>query len=94
MPVLNLAGRTDLSLAAALLMRASVFIGNDSGLGHIAAAVGRPTMTVFGPGRPERYRPWGSKTEVVRAPQADLGRLTSDEVFRRLKGFINSMSRE
>ena len=92
MPVLNMVGRTDLPLAAALLMRAKVFIGNDSGLGHVAAAVGLPTMTIFGPGRPERYRPWGRKTEIVRAPMADLARLTSDEVFRRLKSFIRSAS--
>ena len=59
LPSVDLAGRTDLLQAAAVLGRCRAFVGNDSGLGHMAAAVGLPTVTVFGPGRPERYHPWG-----------------------------------
>lgn len=58
MPCLNLAGKTDLLQATAVLQRARAFIGNDSGLGHMAAAAGLPSVTVFGPGDPQRYRPW------------------------------------
>jgi ADP-heptose:LPS heptosyltransferase len=54
---------------------ASAFLGNDSGLGHIAAAMGVPTVTVFGPGRPARYRPWGPRSEIVLAPNEDLSEL-------------------
>jgi len=61
LPCVNFAGSTDLLEAAALLSLVDMFVGNDSGLGHLAAAVGTPTLTLFGPGRPERYRPWGSK---------------------------------
>ena len=39
------------------LERGDVFIGNDSGPGHLAAALGRPTFTVFGPQLPERFHP-------------------------------------
>lgn len=39
------------------LRSVSVFIGNDSGPGHIAAAIGKPTFTIFGPQRPEWFLP-------------------------------------
>lgn len=38
---------------------------NDSAPGHLAAALGVPVCTVFGPTGPERYRPWGEKVQVV-----------------------------
>lgn len=57
--VIDLVGRTDPLLAAAWLARADLYIGNDSGLTHLAAAAGAPTLALFGPGLPARYRPWG-----------------------------------
>ncbi len=62
---LDLVGRTDLLTAAAVLGRAALFIGNDTGVMHIAAAVGTPTLGLFGPSRPEHYAPWGPRTEVA-----------------------------
>ncbi|MEQ8493816.1 MAG: glycosyltransferase family 9 protein, partial [Gammaproteobacteria bacterium] len=88
LPCLDLTGRTDLPLACALLARAAAFVGNDSGLGHIAAALGVPTVTVFGPGRPERYRPWGPRARVVLAPDADLARLEPATVAAALVALI------
>ena len=74
LPVVDLVGRTDPLLAAACLRRCDLFVGNDSGLGHIAAAAGTPVVTVFGPGRPDVYRPWGDLAATVmadrRAPDA------------------------
>ena len=80
LPAADLAGRTGLLGAAAVLERCALFVGNDSGLGHMAAAVGRPTVTVFGPGEPARYRPWGPAAEAVVAPGRDLGRLAAGPV--------------
>jgi heptosyltransferase-3 len=57
--VIDLVGQTDPLLAAAWLARADLYIGNDSGLTHLAAAAGAPTLALFGPGLPARYRPWG-----------------------------------
>ncbi len=57
--VIDLVGRTDPLLAAAWLARADLYVGNDSGLTHLAAAAGTPTLALFGPGLPARYRPWG-----------------------------------
>lgn len=73
---LDFSGATTLTQAAALLDRASFFVGNDSGLGHIAAARGVPTLTLMGPGRPERYKPFGPGATLLEAPSRDLTRLT------------------
>ncbi len=91
LPALDLAGRTSLPVAAAVLARAAAFVGNDSGLGHLAAAVATPTLTVFGPGRPDRYRPWGDAAVVVLAPDLDLRRLPARDVAARLVTHIESV---
>ena len=76
LPCLDCTGRTTLTQAAALLDHAEFFVGNDSGLGHIAAARGVPTLTLMGPGRPERYKPFGPNATLLEAPSRDLTRLT------------------
>jgi heptosyltransferase III len=63
--VIDLVGKTDLLTAAAVLRRSALFIGNDTGLMHIAAAVGTPTLGLFGPSPVEQYAPWGKCTAVV-----------------------------
>ena len=80
LPAVNLAGETSLLQAAAVLERAAYFIGNDSGPGHLAAAVGTPTLTLFGPGQPERYHPWGDRAQWLCAPARDLKLLTPEAV--------------
>ena len=62
---IDLMGKTDPLEAAACLARLSLFIGNDSGPMHIAAATGTPTLGLFGTGWPAVYRPWGRKTTFV-----------------------------
>jgi ADP-heptose:LPS heptosyltransferase len=52
-------GEPDLLTVAAALARTSLFIGNDSGLMHMAAAVGVPTLGLFGPTSARRYAPAG-----------------------------------
>ena len=66
--------------AAALLERAFVYVGPDSGLGHIAAAVGTPTITLFGPLNPARYRPWGKKSQFAVGKDKDAGNIPVAEV--------------
>lgn len=88
LPGVDLAGDPDLLQAAAALQRAAVFVGNDSGLGHLAAAVGTPTMTVFGRGVPERYHPWGPLADYLLAPQRDLNLLPATAVAERLRAHL------
>lgn len=66
---IDLTGKVDLLTAYACLKRARLFIGNDSGLMHIAAAAGAPTIGLFGPSDERRYGPWGDKAEAVRGPR-------------------------
>lgn len=65
---IDLIGTVDLPTAAACLRRCTLYIGNDSGLMHMAAAVGTPTLGLFGPGNETRYGPWGPRAAVVRTP--------------------------
>ena len=65
---IDLVGRIDPLEAAACLARCRLFVGNDSGLMHVAAAVGMPTVGLFGPSPVEHYRPWGRWTAVARTP--------------------------
>jgi ADP-heptose:LPS heptosyltransferase len=46
---------------------ASLFIGNDSGPGHLAGIIGVPTLSLFGPGDPLRWRPLGPNVTVLHA---------------------------
>lgn len=67
---INLAGKVDLLTAYACLKRARLFIGNDSGAMHLAAAAGTPTIGLFGPSDERLYAPWGEHTRVVRGPRS------------------------
>ena len=63
--LLDLTGRTDLLGAAAVLKSSAAFIGNDSGLMHLAAALGRPTIGVFGSSNPDWTAPRGRRARPV-----------------------------
>jgi len=63
---LDLAGRTGLGEALALLSRLSLFLTNDSGLMHAAAALGAPTVAVFGSTNPVTTAPLGPRVALVR----------------------------
>ncbi len=78
--VIDLVGRTDPQLAAACIARCRLFVGNDSGLMHVAAAAGTPTLGLFGPSPAETYAPWGAKARAVIAPGTGDG----TERLRRL----------
>ncbi|GGF26325.1 glycosyl transferase [Aliidongia dinghuensis] len=67
---LDLIGAGDLLTVAALLGRTDLFIGNDSGLMHMAAAMGVPTLGLFGPSPSGIYAPWGPLTAVARTPES------------------------
>lgn len=64
----RLAPPTDLPTLAALLHRATLFVGGDSGPLHLACAVGCPVLGLYGPTDPEVNRPWGVPHRVVFPP--------------------------
>ncbi len=68
--VIDLVGKLDLLQSAACLGRCDFFVGNDSGLMHLSAAVGTPTLGLFGPSSEQRYGPWGDHCGFVRTPES------------------------
>ena len=90
LPCVNLASQTGLLEASAILARATLFIGNDSGLGHLASAVGTPTLTLFGPGQPERYQPWGKHAHWLANAEKDLTRLSAERVAGKARTMCDS----
>lgn len=89
-----LAAFTDLRLPelTALASRARLFVGNDSGVAHVAAAVGTPQVVVFGSSNVAHWRPWtDAPAEVVReempcapCPGYTCGEFGEPECIRRV----------
>lgn len=85
---LNLTGNTSLVSLPALVKRAEWVITNDSGPMHLAAALGVPTLAIFGPTDPRVCGPYplsAPTNVVVQAPVGDLKLLTAREVYARLQ---------
>lgn len=68
------------------MRRARLYIGNDSGVSHLAGAVGLPSLILFGPSNDVQWRPWGPAIEILRAPTApqDLTQLSPATVLTRI----------
>jgi heptosyltransferase III len=89
---LDLVGKTDLLTAGAVLRRAALFIGNDSGLMHIAAAAGAPTLGLFGPTQASHYAPWGVNAAVVQTAIPSLELYGPDFDHRTVDTMMDSLS--
>ena len=99
--VANIAGQTSVRELTALLEKASLVVSNDTGPGHIAAALGVPIVMIFGPTNPARVCPYG-RPECVAAvepnergmkadsfdPKYDISHITVEQVFEKVCGQI------
>ena len=74
MPVRSFAGKGNIRVAAAVLKQADLFIGNDSGLMHLAIAVGTPTVAIFGLTNSDAWGPYtgGQATQQAVVVKMDL----------------------
>jgi ADP-heptose:LPS heptosyltransferase len=68
--LIDLVGEVDILTAGACLGRCVLYLGNDSGLMHLAGAVGIPVVGLFGPSRDVHYAPWGDSGVAVRGPRS------------------------
>ena len=59
-----------LAAAGVLLKQADIYVGTDSGLAHLAAAVGTRAVTLFAPADPDRVAPFGNRDLVIQPPCA------------------------
>ncbi len=82
----DVVGVLSLPEVAALLQRAALFIGNDSGLMHLAAAAGAPTIGLFGPTDAAIYAPTGRAAIAVVAPTMQA--ITAQQVADAAKALI------
>lgn len=96
--VINMIGKTTPVQAAALLSKADLFVGNDSGLMHSAVAVDIPTVGLFGIGKPVVYGPWGPKSLCIKgspagvalheAPEGEKDVLPLEKVLSDIRDFF------
>jgi heptosyltransferase-1 len=101
-PIANLAGQTSLSELIALLRAAKLVISNDTGPGHIAAALGVPLVMIFGRSNPARVAPYARPQCVVAIepdgrgvepdspdPRYDIKNITIDQVYQKVCEQLN-----
>lgn len=69
---IDLVGRLSVPEVAACLARCALFVGNDSGLMHLAAASGAPTLGLFGPTPAQEYAPSGHNAAAVLSPSGRM----------------------
>lgn len=96
LPVINAVGTMGLRAYSAVVKRCALFIGNDTGAMHIAAAVGTPVIGLFGPSDPAEWAPLGLHTQICykgvdcrecfhptcrRGEQNCMRQISVDEVF-------------
>ncbi len=79
-----------LPLLAALLAETSLFLGHDSGISHLAAAVGARCLLLFGPTDPAVWAPANGGVEVLRSSRGVLADLTLETVKRRIQETLSS----
>ena len=79
-----------LYLVAALIERCRLYIGHDSGISHIAAAVGAPCLLMFGPTDPEVWAPANPGVRWLQAPQNAMENLAPAEVTESLLKMLSA----
>jgi heptosyltransferase-1 len=97
-PIANFAGATSLSELVALIKSARLVVSNDTGPGHIAAALGVPVVLLFGPTNPARVHPYNRPECAVAVesdsrgfkadsydPKHDIKAVTIDEVYQKVR---------
>jgi heptosyltransferase III len=78
-------------LLAALLSLSGCYLGNDSGVTHLAAAAGAPVVALFGPTDPAVWGPRGRKVTVLRAgdgPGETMDRIAPEPVLQAVRGAL------
>ncbi|MFI4923346.1 MAG: glycosyltransferase family 9 protein, partial [Burkholderiales bacterium] len=78
---LNLAGRLNLQQVACLLSRAAIYVGPDTVVTHIAAALGVPTVALYGPSNPVKWGPWPKGHNKDSNPWKRLGNQSTGNVI-------------
>ncbi|HET6897513.1 MAG TPA: glycosyltransferase family 9 protein, partial [Vicinamibacteria bacterium] len=78
----------------AVLARAGLYVGNDSGVSHLAAAWGAPVLALFGPTDPAQWAPVGPRVTVLRARDEKMESLELADVERAAREVLDATSTE
>ncbi len=84
----DLVGRLELPEVAACLERSALFVGNDSGLMHLAAAAGAPTIGLFGPTDAATYAPAGLRAVAVEGTGGQMAAITVQQVASAARALL------
>jgi len=82
--VIDCCGQYNLLETAAIIKESNFFVGNDSGLGHIASAVGTKSFTIFGIGNPNKYKPWGKRAFWIQDKNFEINNVDSKTVANKI----------
>lgn len=77
----SLAGQLSLAETAELLKHARLFVGPDTAVTHLAAAIGVPTIALFGPSNPVKWGPWPKDCATKTSPWPKVGSLQRNNVW-------------
>ena len=88
MPYINIIG-SNLLQGAAVLERCKIYIGADSGLGHVANAVGTNTIILFSNDIPERCLPWGDKSRGIVGSNQDARNIRVETVSEEIRKILD-----
>ena len=77
----NLAGQVGLPALGYLLSRTALYVGTDTAVSHMAAAVGAPTIVLFGPSNPVKWGPWPKDFPLADSPWKKHGSQRQGNVF-------------
>ena len=89
---LNFSGGTPVEALPALINFADLILANDSGPMHLASALGRPVLSIFGPTNPKRFGPYlidGNSVATIRAEGGDLKNLSCEKVYNAMSSMID-----
>jgi len=85
--------RESLTVTKSILSGASLFIGNDSGPAHIAAAFGIPVVVLFGPSDPVAWAPWRTESQVLTSP-GGMSSIATQQVIAAIRALPSRNHRE
>jgi ADP-heptose:LPS heptosyltransferase len=87
---IDLIGKLELPQAAACLARCQLFVGNDSGLMHLSAASGTPTLGLFGPTPAAEYAPAGRCAAAVLSTSPAMADLTVEAAYQAATALLRN----
>jgi len=93
-PIVDLTGATDLRETMGVLTQLSLFVGNDTGVTHIAASLGIPTVSLFGPTSAQKWGEQSPRNHVLAASDRDLSTLETAPVLAAARALLAAAPQE